>query len=422
MLRAHSSTALLLVSFLSCTNGEAFFGFKKIPKLQEPLLARNPVEATNPVKLTNPVLASYHEAHQVQKPQLRRIVKKVKANEEQLKEVGRSLKAAIVAPIDANDQRKAATRTLGDIVSANVQSTVADKHLEFVAKSMKTVVDSKIQNSNHGFFRRPQSHQPRGIKSKVIVKVDNISKPVSKSIKLEVEDVSSHEDLSKEVDHSLASVAKSMKAVVDKVESPHKGQSVIQGFKVQGDSSNKIVFLDLEALKSSGLSLDSSRISLGSSGFGQNLQPIEGLEAKSPIQSIVEQKPEAYHEVANAESQHQSLHSQPAVAVKHVSASQPVSGGSPVSLGSRVTVSTGEAEVIRPQSSSGTAQQRKSLFFGKFEGRNSGKPSTSNHNRASSTATVFHQDTEEGSQPVQQVVLEVHHPHQQVDRYGFGGF
>lgn len=403
MQRAYSSASLLFFLF-SCTAGDAFFSFKKIPKLQE-----------DPLEVTNPLVASYHESHQVQKPQLKRIVKKVKANEEPIDEVTRSLKAAIVAPIDADDQRKAATRTLGAIVSANVESAATDQHLESVAKSMKTVVAAKIQNSNHGFFRRVQSDSPRGIKAKVVVKVDHTSKPVSKSIKIEAEDLSSHEDVSKEVEHSLASVANSMKAVVDKVESPQGGQTVIQGFKVQGDASNKIVFLDLEALKSSGISLDSSRISLGSSGLGRNLQPIEGLEAKSPIQSIVEQKLEAYHEAVEAESHHQRTPLQPAVAVKQVSASQAVSGGNQVALGSRITVPTAQMAVIRPQTNS-VSKQRKSLFFGKFEGRNSGKPSpaTNQHHQV----RVPQQVTQEGSQASQH---EDHHQ-QQFNHFGFGGF
>jgi len=418
MLRAYSASLLFLLC-LSCTDGDAFFSFKKIPKLQDPLEANNPTIASN------------HEEHQVQKPQFQRIFKKVSANEEPFGEVARSLKAAIVVPIEADEQRKTSTRTLSAIVRENIQSTVADKHLESVAKSMKTVVDAKIQNSNHGFFRRSQSHLPRGIQAKVIVKVDHTSKPVSKSIKLEAEDLSS-QDVSKEVDNSLASVAKSMKAVVAKVESQHEGQSVIQGFKVQGDSSNKIVFLDLEALKSSGISLDSSKISLGSSGFGRNLQLIEGLEAKSSnFQSVIEQKLEADHLSVDAEAHHQRIPIQPTAAVKHVSASQSVSGGlNQVPLGSRITVPTADIVVVRPQTNTGSAAaQRKSLFFGKFQGRNTGKfsPSTNQHHQASNTARVLQPITQEvfhslASQPSQQQGVHDVHPPQQQTHFGFGGF
>ena len=447
MMKASSAAAcLLFLLFLSCIDCDAFFSFKRIPKLQDSLEANNPtVEVFN------------HEAHQVQKPRFKRIFKKVSPNEEPFDEVARSLKAAQVA----DKQRKAATRTLDAIVSENVQSTVSDKHLESVAKSMKTVLAAKIQNSNHEFFGRSQSHLPRGIQAKIKIQVDHIPKPVSKSIKLLAEHVSS-QDLSKEVDHSLASVAKSMRAVVDKVESQHEGQSVIQGFKVEGDSSNKIVFLDLEALKSLGISLDNSRISLGSSGLGRNLEPIEGLEAKSSnFQSIVEQKLEADLQSEDAQSHHQRTPIKPTVAVKHVSASQAVSAGlNQVALGSRITVPTGDITVIRPQTNTGSAAQRKSLFFGKFEGRNTGKPSPStnqvsiwlliitfltshvlqDHHQDSTTARVLQPVFQESrilsdnhhrggevrahslaSQPSQQE--EVHDVHQQqLKHFGFGGF
>jgi len=53
----------------------------------------------------------------------------------------------------------------------------------------------------------------------------------------------------------------------------------IQGFEVEGDSSNTVVYFDLEALRLAGIDLSTAQLSLGSKG--ESISPIEGLQVQS---------------------------------------------------------------------------------------------------------------------------------------------
>ena len=53
----------------------------------------------------------------------------------------------------------------------------------------------------------------------------------------------------------------------------------IQGFEVQGDSSNTVVYFDLEALRLAGIDIATAQLSLGSRG--KSISPIEGLQVQS---------------------------------------------------------------------------------------------------------------------------------------------
>ena len=189
-------------------------------------------------------------------------------------------------------------------------------------------------------------------------------------------------------------IAKTMKAVLNKEIKIHNlEQSVIQGFKVEGDSSNKIVFLDLEALRRTGIDLE--RVSIAAGTRSRSLKPIEGLKAKSSnFNSVVNEirsdqdgktEPqlripvyEQFAKVTEAENlpripsanikDYQRTPLKPFIAVKHVVASQASRGYHQVPLDSRITAPTADATVIKPLANT-EATKRQSLFFGKFQGR-----------------------------------------------------
>jgi len=101
---------------------------------------------------------------------------------------------------------------------------------------------------------------------------------------------------------------------------PARGQQQssggLQGFKVAGDDSNKIIFLDVEALRAAGLSLDESAISLGSDTTGSSLQRIDGLKTSN---SISQPKLQQARRIDQERSQ---ASSQPRVSIKHVDANE----------------------------------------------------------------------------------------------------
>jgi len=256
---------LLFLAFLSSITANAYFGFKKVPKLKEEPF-RSEVYS--------------QEAKPVQNPLFRGIPKKIEVEEKLIK----------------------------NIVSTNIKYAVADKHLESVAKSMKTVLDCRVKKLNRQENAEISTHQyQRKIQPKVRVNVRLFSNPIAMSskarlaVKKSSESGKFHlESVAKSITESgkFHKIAKSMKAVVNsETETSSVGQSTIQGFEVEGDSSNKIVFLDLESLKSSGIyiGIDLDRVSISAGPHdhgtrGRPLKPIEGLKAKSSIfNSVVEQ-------------------------------------------------------------------------------------------------------------------------------------
>jgi len=63
------------------------------------------------------------------------------------------------------------------------------------------------------------------------------------------------------------------------VEDDDEDSFAIQGFEVEGDSSNTVVYFDLEALRLAGIDLSTAQLSLGSKG--ESISPIEGLQVQS---------------------------------------------------------------------------------------------------------------------------------------------
>ena len=196
--------------------------------------------------------------------------------------------------------------------------------------------------------------------------------------------------------NDLQKVAQSMKAVVSKKiqppvsHQPEQSGSVVQGFKVEGDPSNKIVFIDLEALRSAGISLDSPDISLGSSRFGENfLKPIEGLKTgSSNFQSVTQQN-------IQAEPHRSRIPSQPRHSVQQVAPShsrQVLGGGDQRALSSSFVTKSNQAGIPsrqqpslqQKQSPSPTPKQQQPVFFNKFQ--NGGNYAVQNQRKKASPA------------------------------------
>eukprot|EP00092_Neocalanus_flemingeri_P018207 GFUD01019706.1.p1 GENE.GFUD01019706.1~~GFUD01019706.1.p1 ORF type:complete len:424 (+),score=67.01 GFUD01019706.1:52-1323(+) len=101
-------------------------------------------------------------------------------------------------------------------------------------------------------------------------------------------------------------------------QSVDSGTADVQGFKVEGDTSNKIVFIDLEKLREAGINFDDfNDLSLGSSG-GKTLEQIgDSQTSSSNFNSIIEET------IRQQESSTYS--SQPIIATQQVIAHDPAS-------------------------------------------------------------------------------------------------
>jgi len=118
----------------------------------------------------------------------------------------------------------------------------------------------------------------RGLQRKILK--ENPSKRVVNLVDLESKLDSAEFQSQGRNQHRLASVEKfepldSHRAVEDDDEDSF----AIQGFEVEGDSSNTVVYFDLEALRLAGIDLSTAQLSLGSKG--ESISPIEGLQVQS---------------------------------------------------------------------------------------------------------------------------------------------
>eukprot|EP00092_Neocalanus_flemingeri_P087476 GFUD01110400.1.p1 GENE.GFUD01110400.1~~GFUD01110400.1.p1 ORF type:complete len:429 (+),score=69.12 GFUD01110400.1:52-1338(+) len=168
-----------------------------------------------------------------------------------------------------------------------VQNVESENHLQEIAKSMKAAVVSKKED---GLQINEKS-------KKTVIAENNlqkIAKPVSVSA-------------AKESDQPVVSE-----------QSVHSGTADVQGFKVEGDTSNKIVFIDLEKLREAGINFDDfNDLSLGSSG-GKTLEQIGDFQTSSSnFNSIIEET------IRQQESSTYS--SQPIIATQEVIAHDPAS-------------------------------------------------------------------------------------------------
>jgi len=218
---------------------------------------------------------------------------------------------------DIDDGKPVAPRrTIETIVRNNLNNAVAVNHLESVANSMKTVLFSKIPKVGNKIEetadkKRLQPHL--NVKSKPIVKSEN-PKNAGQSAPMP--------------------------------------KSNLQGFEVENDSSNKVVFLDIESLRSSGLDMDQVSISVGGDrkplkqAVGSRSQLfIPGLEQKKVV---TEKSPLAKKALIKPGIRFSVPTPEPTVSVKHVAASQAAA-----------------VKIVRPRKKGQTARQ--SSFFEKFE-------------------------------------------------------
>eukprot|EP00092_Neocalanus_flemingeri_P023491 GFUD01025477.1.p1 GENE.GFUD01025477.1~~GFUD01025477.1.p1 ORF type:complete len:454 (+),score=67.27 GFUD01025477.1:49-1410(+) len=98
-------------------------------------------------------------------------------------------------------------------------------------------------------------------------------------------------------------------------QSVDSGTADVQGFKVEGDTSNKIVFIDLEKLREAGFIFDNFKdLSLGSSG-GKTLEQFGSQTSSSNFNSVIEET------IRKQESSTYS--SQPIIATQQVIAYDP---------------------------------------------------------------------------------------------------
>ena len=119
------------------------------------------------------------------------------------------------------------------LVIKNIKSAVSHNHLQSVAKSMQTVLDHKVKKFDRGAFFK--SGPFKRVQPRVRINAAPYSQHIAKS------------DRSSDVVHIKSSasdqfrvIAKTMKAVLNKKIKMHNlGQSFIQGFKVEGDSSKQ---------------------------------------------------------------------------------------------------------------------------------------------------------------------------------------
>jgi len=203
---------------------------------------------------------------------------------------------------DVDDGKPAPPRrTIETIVRNNLNNAVAVNHLKSVANSMKTVLFSKIPKVGNKIeetaVKKPLPPHPDparlNVKSKPIIVKPESQEKAGKSV-------------------------------------PTKSPLVsnIQGFEVENDSSNKVVFLNIESLKSSGLDTDHVTISVG--GDRKPLKQSVGSRSQFFIPGL---------SVPTTE---------PTVSVKHVAASQ-----------------VAAVKIVRPRKKGQTARQ--SSFFEKFQ-------------------------------------------------------
>eukprot|EP00092_Neocalanus_flemingeri_P018205 GFUD01019704.1.p1 GENE.GFUD01019704.1~~GFUD01019704.1.p1 ORF type:complete len:433 (-),score=68.04 GFUD01019704.1:76-1374(-) len=160
-----------------------------------------------------------------------------------------------------------------------VQNVDSDNHLQKIAKSMKAAVVSKKEDGL----------QINAKSKKTVLAENNLLKIVEETY---------HPAVSEQ--------------------SVDSGTADVQGFKVEGDTSNKIVFIDLEKLREAGINFDDfNDLSLGSSG-GKTLEQIgDSQTSSSNFNSIIEET------IRQQESSTYS--SQPIIATQQVIAHDPAS-------------------------------------------------------------------------------------------------
>jgi len=148
--------------------------------------------------------------------------------------------------------------TLEDLIKKNIEQTVSDKHLHLTHKAMETVVKSKISKA-----QRPtvNAHVP-----------NFLSRRPAPAIKVD-------SDLHSFATSKRANViqAKSTSSAENGGESQRQEESIVQGFKVENDHANTVVFLDLQSLKH--LDADNSKLYLKKRN--KSLKKIEGLQVAS---------------------------------------------------------------------------------------------------------------------------------------------
>jgi len=169
-----------------------------------------------------------------------------------------------------NDGKPASRRTIETIVRNNLNNAVSVNHLKSVANSMKSVLFSKIPKVGNKMEEKAVKKRLQPNTARLDVK----SKPIVKSFESPVKAAQS------------APIPKSPLV------------SNLQGFEVENDSSNKVVFLDIESLRSSGLDTDHVSISVGG-----DRKPVKQASTKPDTKFAVPTR-------------------EPTVSVKHVAASQ----------------------------------------------------------------------------------------------------
>jgi len=188
---------------------------------------------------------------------LQKILRSQKTNN-----IDTSLQASVPSnpPVAAHTYEDIARRivTLEDLIKKNIEQTVSDKHLHLTHKAMETVVKSKISKA-----QRPN----------VNAHVPNFS--------------SRRPAPAIAVDSGLHSFATSKRANVIQAKSTSSAEnggksqkqedSIVQGFKVENDHANTVVFLDLQSLKH--LDADNSKLYLKKRN--KSLKKIEGLQVAS---------------------------------------------------------------------------------------------------------------------------------------------
>jgi len=121
----------------------------------------------------------------------------------------------------------------------------------------------------------------RGLQRKILK--ENPSKRVVKLVDLESKLDSAEFQSQGRNQHRLAPVEKfeplDSRQSHRAVEDDDEDSFAIQGFEVEGDSSNTVVYFDLEALRLAGIDLSTAQLSLGSKG--ESISPIEGLQVQS---------------------------------------------------------------------------------------------------------------------------------------------
>eukprot|EP00092_Neocalanus_flemingeri_P101322 GFUD01129552.1.p1 GENE.GFUD01129552.1~~GFUD01129552.1.p1 ORF type:complete len:437 (-),score=68.30 GFUD01129552.1:60-1370(-) len=134
-------------------------------------------------------------------------------------------------------------------------------------------------------------------------------------------------------------------------QSVDSGTADVQGFKVEGDTSNKIVFIDLEKLREAGFNFDDfNDLSLGSS-VGKTLEQFGSHKSSSNFNSVIEET------IRKQESSTYS--SQPIIATQQVIANDPASSKVSRGPGEGVpdSVSSSSSQVpSKPSASTATPQ------------------------------------------------------------------